>query len=161
MFLVGVFADKKTQKMLEQNREDVEIIPVSPETVKNMKNVTFDTIIIDKEMEDMEKIEPFMKKSEYIVFNSDRKNTIPQIKNKQVTFITYGFNSKSTVTASSIMEEEILICLQRNVKSKSGNIIEPQEFWVKANQRNDVYEIMAETCMDLIYGNKKNRKNEK
>lgn len=161
MFLVGVFADKKTQKMLEQNREDVKIIPVSPETVKNMKNVTFDTIIIDKEMEDMEKIEPFMKKSEYIVFNSDRKNTIPQIKNKQVAFITYGFNSKSTVTASSIMEEKILICLQRNVKSKSGNIIEPQEFWVKANQRNDVYEIMAETCMNLIYGNQKNRKNEK
>jgi len=161
MFLVGVLADKKTQKMLEQNREDVKIIPVSPETMKNMKNVTFDTMIIDKEMEDMERIEPFIKKSEYIVFNSDRKNAIPQMKNKQASLITYGFNSKSTVTASSIMEEEILICLQRDVKSKEGTMIEPQEFWVRANQRNDIYEIMAETCIDMIYGNQKNRKKEK
>ena len=158
MFLVGVLADKKTQKMLEQNRKDIEIIPVSTENMKNMKNVTFDTIIIDEKIEDMQKIEPFIKKSEYIVLNSDRKNTIPKVESKKTALITYGFNSKSTVTASSIMEEEILICLQRNVKSKNGEILEPQEFWVKANQSSDVYEIMAETCMNMIYGKTKAEK---
>jgi len=153
MFLVGVLADKKTQKLLEQNRDDVEIIPVTAENMKNMKNVTFDTVIIDKEIENIEKIEPFIKKSEYIVFNTDRKNAIPKMENKDASLITYGFNSKSTVTASSIMEEEILICLQRNIKCKNGETIEPQEFWVETNQSNDVYEIMVETCIDMIYGN--------
>ena len=161
MFLVGVIADKKTQKMLQQHNSQVEMISVRPETMKNMRNVMFDTIIIDEEIENMEDLEPYLQKTEYIVLNTDRKHSIPRIQNEKASLITYGFNSKSTITASSIMEEKILICLQRNVKSKHGDSIEPQEFWVEANPGADVYEMMAKTCMDMIYGKQKNRKNEK
>ena len=41
--------------------------------------------------------------------------------------ITYGFNSKSTVTISSVKEDKILVCMQRDIEKSDGKIVEAQE----------------------------------
>lgn len=42
--------------------------------------------------------------------------------------ITYGFNSKASVTASSISDDALQVCIQRSFKTLSDRIYEPQEF---------------------------------
>ena len=44
-----------------------------------------------------------------------------------VKMITYGFNSKSTVTISSVKEDKILVCMQRDIEKSDGKIVEAQE----------------------------------
>ncbi|MDE6357864.1 MAG: hypothetical protein K2L15_04660, partial [Eubacteriales bacterium] len=53
--------------------------------------------------------------------------------------ITYGANSKSTITFSSVEESsknKIQFCIQNSIKSFSGNIIYEQEFPVYYNFKN-------------------------
>ena len=35
---------------------------------------------------------------------------------KPIKFITFGFNSKSTITISSVRDNKIIVCLQRDVQ---------------------------------------------
>lgn len=42
--------------------------------------------------------------------------------------ITYGFNGKASVTASSISDDALQVCIQRGFKTLSGIPYEPQEF---------------------------------
>lgn len=42
--------------------------------------------------------------------------------------ITYGLNNKASVTASSIADGAMQVCIQRGFKSLGGSAYEPQEF---------------------------------
>ena len=78
--------------------------------------------------------------------------TIIAIENLDLKVITYGFNSKSTVTASSITEEEMLICVQRNIINIKGKKIEPQEINIEKDIMLDNYDNMYIMCLATIYG---------
>ena len=42
--------------------------------------------------------------------------------------ITYGFNSKASITASSVADEVLQVCIQRGFKTMDRHFYEPQEF---------------------------------
>jgi len=42
--------------------------------------------------------------------------------------ITYGFNMKASVTASSVSDESLQVCIQRGFESIKGSRFGPQEF---------------------------------
>ena len=42
--------------------------------------------------------------------------------------ITYGFNGRASVTASSVSDEALQVCIQRSFVSLNGSAYEPQEF---------------------------------
>lgn len=71
--------------------------------------------------------------------------------------ITYGFNLKASITTSSVgdlvAENNIMCCLQRTVFSRDGNIIEPQEFIIKAfPEIDDPYNVLAAATFALVNG---------
>lgn len=69
----------------------------------------------------------------FFIMNPDQKELLPYAANSRGILITYGFNSKVCVTASSVMENEIQICVQRDLPTLSGRVIEQQEFSVTAD----------------------------
>ena len=72
------------------------------------------------------------------------------LENIKATVITYGFNSKATITASSVEEEEMMLCIQRSMEDKEGKVIEPQE--VKIPLCENVNCTMAIASCLLLYG---------
>jgi len=71
-----------------------------------------------------------------IVMNSDEKSYAGIKLTKPMRLITYGYNSKSTITASSVVVHEnisVQCCIQRQFATLSGATLEPQEFLVKTN----------------------------
>ena len=65
---------------------------------------------------------------------------------------TYGYNSKSDITISSIQDEQILICLQSTIINLQNIKIEPQEIKVNVNRENvDIYDIMIIIALAIIY----------
>ena len=54
-----------------------------------------------------------------------------------VKVITFGFNSKATITISSVNDEKIIVCLQRELEIADNKIIESQEKEIKMIQNTN------------------------
>jgi len=66
-----------------------------------------------------------MSEHSYLVVNADSPVISPPSCNG---IITYGFNGKASVTASSITDGTLQVCIQRSFKSLGQHFYEPQEF---------------------------------
>ena len=127
MPLVGIIAKKRDIQAIKKElaEYEVEIIHLNKESLKNMKNIIFKDLII---LEDIN-LKEVISKAEYLILNSDIDfGGLKYIKlKKPIKTITFGFNPKSTITISSVKEDKILVCLQRNIENGDKEIIETQE----------------------------------
>ena len=67
----------------------------------------------------------YLRYDDYLVVNIDSHIALPLTTGGNI--ITYGFNGKASVTASSVTDDALQICIQRGFKSLSGCPYEPQE----------------------------------
>ena len=76
-------------------------------------------------------------KPNVIIVNSDDKRIFPLMLTSGSMLITCGMNSKASVTISSVTQNmgasRVVCCLQRGIRSLSGNTLEPQEFAVEVD----------------------------
>ena len=109
---------------------------VNEENVKKYINEEIDMLIIEDEIVQSIYLELLCNHSKYILLLDNVNLNIKLEKNSNV--ITFGFNHKSTVTVSSISEEKIIICVQREIKSFKNKLIEPQELIIKNEKEYDI-----------------------
>ncbi len=155
MPFIGVIADEKNENFIR--REIVEklklressVLFIKEKSIENIKNIKFETIIIDRKFKNMEILKKMLLNTNYLVINTDRIKSIEMFKEYNLKIFTFGFNSKALVTASSVTEDGVLICVRREFESISGEIIEPQEIKVSSNE--DAESIMAVACTLIIY----------
>lgn len=167
MPFIGILSDKKNEKEFKkiltkktpngQNKFD--IININDKSIDNIKNIKFDTILIDKE--DLSKYENklgrILKGARYLIINSDLNINFDIIKDIETTVVTYGFNSKATITASSIEDDNNILCIQRNIKTANNSILEEQEIKLE-DKGSSRYIDMGVTGVSLIYNMEKNDK---
>lgn len=161
MSFIGVICKTKNENYIKQiltkKLKGKTILIFTKENIENLKNITFETILILSNNEEVlckrKIVKNIIKKTSYLVINSDEKINLNLLENMDLNVITFGFNSKSTITASSVRDEGILLCVQRNMKLISGNKIEPQEISVrKVEQKLPTNIMMGIATMLLIYG---------
>lgn len=156
MPFIGVIADEKNENFIR--REIVEklklressVLFIKEKSIENIKNIKFETIIIDRKFKNMEMLKRMLLNTNYLVINTDRIKSIEMFKEYNLKIFTFGFNSKALVTASSVTEDGVLICVGNEIESISGKVIEPQE--IKVSCYEDAESIMAVACTLLIYG---------
>lgn len=159
MTFIGIISDNKSFDEIKENipLENMKLIHINNKSIDNIKNITFETIIINKELKSLEEkinvIEKICNKAKYLVINTDIKLDLNLDNNKKINIITYGLNQKATVTISSITDNSILIDLQRNIKNKFGEIIEVGEKQVKTREigNKKTYEILIIYIILAIY----------
>ena len=142
---------KKIKKKIKQKIEKENVVNINEKNIENIKNIKFKIIVLNKGI-DNKNIKNILLNAEYLILNSDINVKIDLIENLDLKVITYGFNSKSTVTASSVTEEEMLICVQRNIINIKGKKIEPQEINIEKDIMLDNYDNMYIMCLAIIYG---------
>ncbi len=125
----------------------------------NFDKIHFDIVVHSFITEnDSYYIDDICKMSKICILNYDDKDMLPLIsKLKNVIAITYGLNSKSTVTISSVNINSYLeanLCLQRVVVTMAGEKIEPCEFCIETNDNEEkhIYPILAASTLCLIAG---------
>mgnify|MGYP001094877213 FL=1 len=137
MFFIGIISEEKNEKyikeMLKHNINNSNVIFINEKNIDNIKNVKFKIIVLNKELIN-KNLESILLNAEYLILNSDIN--VKLVENLNLKVITYGFNSKATVTASSITEEEMLVCIQRNIVDMYNNKFEPQEINIERNVRH-------------------------
>lgn len=135
-----------------------EIININKNSIQNIKNIKFDCLIINENIEsflkDSKYLENIINKAIYIIINSDIENNLYLFKHTGANVITYGLNAKSSLTVSSIKEENILLCIQRSIEGANKEVIEEQEINInlKKNNVNKVYNVLAIFAILQIYG---------
>jgi len=134
MYFIGIFSTKKEYEFIKKEIEkssnkNINIIHINNKSIENLCNIKFDAVILDKKTDTIEIdiIQKILKDIKYLIINSDIKIKNGILSNIETNIIDYGLNQKSTVTASSISEENIIICLQRNIKNTNEKIIETNE----------------------------------
>ena len=103
------------------------VLFIKEKSIDNIKNIKFETIILARKFKSIEILKKLLDNATYVIINSDIEDNLSILENIKATVITYGFNSKATITASSVEDEEIILCLQRALQTKKGKTIEPQE----------------------------------
>jgi len=122
---IGIIANSKYETDIKRVLDDRlnhkfkehTVIGVNDKSIENIKNIKFETILVMdlEEVKDKEEyISKLFENAKYLVINADMESSLETINNMKLNIITFGFNSKSTITASSV-EENLLICLQRNI----------------------------------------------
>ena len=84
----------------------------------------------------------------YLIINTDDNTTFPFLLPDGVNIVTCGINSRSALTFSGINvningRETIQCCVQKNIRTFSGRIIEPQEFSVNILGKYKISEVLA------------------
>lgn len=155
MFFIGIITDKNSENniknIMKDKLKESEIVFLNNNNLENFRNVKFDSIVINNEIEDKYLLDKILEKSKYVLYNSDIKTKESFSKDIYQNIITYGYNSKAVVTISSVTDESYLIYIQKNIDgyNKSVGI---QEIKFEKNKKNiNVYDGMITTIIDIIY----------
>ena len=166
MPLIGIIAKENDSNFIKneiiKNSINVrfEIVNINRRSLQNIKNITFETIIINDKitelLETSKYLEEIMKRTKYLILNSDVSNDLRFFKDNKINLITYGLNTKATITISSVKEDDVLVCFQRNIENISKKVIEEQEFDIKIKKSNikKIYNTLAIFTVLSIYEEK-------
>ena len=116
MSIIGIIAKEKRvnqiKKQLEKENLNIEFVCINYKSIKNVRNIKFEIIIIQdsliKLQENKEYIKDIMKNAKYVLLNTDINISEENFKNIDLKILTYGLKQKSTITISSIKQEKIL-----------------------------------------------------
>ncbi len=156
MFFIGIITNSKNEEyitnMLSKDFSSEQIIFINDKNVNNMKNIRFETIVIDSKLKHINDLKQIVSNAKNIILNTDIKIDLEVLENLNLMIITYGFNAKATFTLSSVSENTIIICLQRIIKNiKNDKKYEPQEFEVKFMKNIEINAIVLIYIILLIY----------
>lgn len=155
MFFVGVVTNQKNELYMKNKLCKVmpveNIIFITEKNITNIKNIQFETIVINAKINNKTEIRKIVSNSKYVILNSDIDANVEMMNDLKLTVFTYGFNNKSTFTVSSIQEKNMIICLQRIILNKRKRIIEPQEYEIEIEENIDKYAIIATEILTLLY----------
>lgn len=89
------------------------------------------------------------------IVNIDDAGLIDMLQGMKHNFVTYGFNTKASITTSSIgdtlFKDSFICCLQRPIPTRCGNIVEPQEYKLKLEASEvDSHDVLAAATFAII-----------
>ncbi len=157
MPFIGIITDEKRENIIrkglisELKLKESSVLNIKEKNIENIKNVKFETVIIDRKFKNLEILKKILVDAKYVVINTDIIKNLSILEDLELTLITYGFNSKATITASSVTDESSLICLQRTISNIYDQKIEMQE--IKIGETQDINASMAVVATTLIYKN--------
>ena len=164
MSIIGIIASQRQtneiKKEIEKENLKLELICINNKSIENIKNVKFEILIIQDSIQKLnknqEQIKDILKNTKYLLLNTDLSIEEEIFKDIKAKILTYGLKQKSTITASSIGEKQIIVSIQRAFENFSGKIIEQQEIPVELtkNSTRDVYNCLIKIAIINILGAK-------
>jgi len=86
---------------------------------------------------------PSLTEEDYLVVNSDDKEIFPHLTGNTAQLITYGFNTRACITASSVMDGGLQVCIQRAFYGIDGTEKLPQEFSAKIAESEETESVLG------------------
>lgn len=149
MPLIGIVAKKKDIQSIRKEicDKNIDIIEITENSIKNIKNIKFEEIIllenINLKEEEYRYMNEIISKAKYCILNGDVEiDILPKIR-IATDIITMGFNSKSTISISSVKEDKFIVYIQNDIKKTNNEIIEAQEKEIISKNNRKIYNNLA------------------
>ena len=154
MPFIEIITDSKSQAQLNKvitksMVNNCDILYIKDKNIENTKNIKLETLILNRSIENVDIRKKILENSKNIILNLDLNTGIEQ--NLKTNIISYGYNSKSDITVSSVEDDQILICIQHTITSIYNRKIEPQEIKVHIKSDINVYNIMIIIALTSLY----------
>lgn len=155
MPFIGIISEENNENRIRRflleklSWPESSILCIKEKSIENIKNIRFETILLAKQFKNVEALKNILKHTTYLVSNVDIEQNWEILKDLELTVITYGFNSKATITASSVEEDQVMVCLQRTMKTREGKEMEPQE--IQMEKLESVNDTMGVTGILWLY----------
>ena len=156
-----------TGNIMILSNDNINLIVISMKTVETAEidsfGLEFDFLIINIIDSKFQK-DTFLKTKfincDYYIINTDEDNlNLLSLESLDGIIITYGFNSKATMTISSHIIDQTMeasLCLQREIITLSGDRVDSFEFIMEINSKNKdhIYSVLAASVLSLVIGEK-------
>lgn len=96
-----------------------------------------DVLVASEALPVLKTIIPTLGQNDYLVVNADDKDIFPLLKGSTAQIITYGFNGRACVTASSVSDDGLQVCIQRAFYGIDGTERLPQEFSARGTEESE------------------------
>lgn len=154
MPFIEIITDSKSQAQLNKvitksMVNNCDILYIKDKNIENTKNIKLETLILNRSIENVDIRKKILENSKNIILNLDLNTGIEQ--NLKTNIISYGYNSKSDITVSSVEDDQILICIQHTITSIYNRKIEPQEIKVNIKSDINVYNVMIIIALTSLY----------
>lgn len=157
MAVIGIITKSNNINEIEKTLEkygihEKNIVIISKHTIENIKNVKFDIIIIFDKIEDDNILKKVLDSSKYLIINTDFKENVKLLNMAEDQYvITFGFNSRATITIISNENDEIILDLQREIENLEKKKIESQEIKLENNfNKNRIYEEISMKILTFL-----------
>lgn len=157
MAVIGIITKSNNIIEIEKTLEkygihEKNIVIISKHTIENIKNVKFDIIIIFDQIEDDDILKKVLDSSKYLIINTDFKENMKLLDIAEDQYvITFGFNSRATITIISNENDEIILDLQREIENLEKKKIESQEIKLENNfNKNRIYEEISMKILTFL-----------
>ena len=159
MLFIGLITKKKDVQSIKKDikEKEIEIIEIKENNIENLKNNKFEEIIFLDDINLKENEYTFMKEliqnSKHLIINTDISiNILRKIGiEKPIKIITFGFNSKATITISSVKENKAIIFIQRDIMITEQKRIETQEKEIKLENNEKIYNKIVTFIMKELH----------
>ncbi len=157
MAVIGIITKSNNIIEIEKTLEkygihEKNIVVITKHTIENIKNVKFDIIIIFDQIEDDDILKKILDSSKYLIINTDFKENMKLLNMAEDQYvITFGFNSRATITIISNENDEIILDLQREIENLEKKKIESQEIKLENNfNKNRIYEEISMKILTFL-----------
>ncbi|NLV88702.1 MAG: hypothetical protein GX021_04975 [Tissierellia bacterium] len=147
--------------ILDKDYNNILLINITSNILNSILDLglEFDIIIhtsLNNGIYEKDKLKELVSRSQYIIINSDEDEWIHLLNDNITTIvITYGFNNKASINLSSIDKQDIIeinICVQREIQTINGTIVEPFELPIKIDTKEkvNIYSILSIIACGLV-----------
>lgn len=157
MAVIGIITKSNNINEIEKTLEkysihEKNIVIITKHTIENIKNVKFDIIIIFDQIKDDDILKKVLDSSKYLIINTDFKENVKLLNMAEDQYvITFGFNSRATITIISNENDEIILDLQREIENLDKEKIESQEIKLENNfNKNRIYEEISMKILTFL-----------
>lgn len=148
MLYIGLVSKNKNAELIKElNNNMVQAINIKRK--EDLENVKIDILVLEDLVIEKKIIEDIIKNVKYLIIQ-DNINSIKFNLDKEISIITFGFNHKSTVTVSSVTEENIVICFQRAIRNINNKIIQPKENIIKNTNKYNINKYIIKKIIEEI-----------
>lgn len=154
MPFIEIITDSKSQAQLnkvitKRMINNCEVLYIKDKNVENTKNIKFETLILNRSIENKQILDKILSNSKHVILNLDLNTNID--KNMKKSIISFGYNFQSDITVSSVEEDQVLIYIQHTITSIYNRKIEPQEIKINVKSDISVYNIMIIIALTSLY----------
>ena len=157
MSVVGIITSQNNiieieEKIKRNQINEKNIIIITKENIGNIKNVKFDIVVIFDKIQEQEELKKVVRESKCVLLNSDYKENLKLIDEHTNSYvITFGYNSRASITIVSNENEEIILEIQREINLNKKQKIECQEIKMNNNfAKKYIYEELAMKILTIL-----------